>query len=88
MSLGYDRTPPSHARCRLQDKRARDRSSLTWATTTALWYSLTSGVGGVRGSNPFCCRLTLVGEAAREVVASSSCLAASLLQPRNMHSAC
>lgn len=58
----------------------------TWATTTALWYSRTSGVGGVRGSTPFCCRLTLPGEALREVVAaSSSCRAANLLHtPRSV----
>ena len=54
----------------------------TWATTTALWYSRTSGVGGVRGSRPFCCRFTLVGEALLEVVtASCSCRAANLLHP-------
>ena len=52
----------------------------TWATTTALWYSLTSGVGGVRGSTPLSWRLTLVGESLLEVVASSSCRAANLLQ--------
>lgn len=51
----------------------------TCATTTALWYSRTSGVGGVRGSRPFCCRLTLPGEALLES-AASSCFAASLLQ--------
>ena len=56
----------------------------TWATTTALWYSLTSGVGGVRGSTPFSCRLTLVGEALLEVVGSSSCRAANLLHARQV----
>ncbi len=60
------------------------RSGSTWATTTALWYRRTSGVGGVRGSTPFCCRLTLVGEALLEVV-SSSCRAANLLHAHRVY---
>ena len=41
-------------------------------------------MGGVRGSTPFCCRLTLVGEALLEVV-SSSCRAANLLHAQQTY---